>query len=174
MPPRLGSRPVLILLNACSVRSRYADRDISSPRRMSSFCPKMPWRPRNTEGCQCRARERRGGRQKCPAMKTTLRPEEPVNAPEDGAAGQNLIERIGGEDHVRFLAEASEILAGSLDYETELERVARLIVPILADWCAVDLLAEDGRLHRLVVVHRDPAKAEAALELQHRYAILSP
>src|SRR5919107_3724558 len=108
------------------------------------------------------------------AIKTTLRPEEPVNAPEDGATGQSLIEQIGGEDHVRFLAEASEILAGSLDYETELERVARLIVPTLADWSVVDLLAEDGSLHRLAVVHRDPARAEAALELQHRYAVLSP
>jgi PAS domain S-box-containing protein len=108
------------------------------------------------------------------ATKTTLQPEEPVSAPDDGAAGQNLIERIGGEDYGRFLAEASEILAGSLDYETQLERVARLIVPALADWCAVDLLAEDGRLHRLAVVHRDPGKAEAALELQRRYAVLSP
>jgi PAS domain S-box-containing protein len=105
---------------------------------------------------------------------TMLPAEEPVNAPEDGAAGQNLIERIDGEDRVRFLAEASEILAGSLDYETELERVARLIVPILADWCVVDLLADDGRLHRLAVAHRDPAKAESALELQRRYAVLSP
>src|SRR5919107_2152730 len=107
------------------------------------------------------------------AIKTTLRPEEPVNAPEDGATGQSLIERIGGEDHVRFLAEASEILAGSLDYETELERIARLAVPALADWCVVDLLVEDGRLHRLAVVHRDPAKAEMALELKRRYAVLS-
>ena len=97
-----------------------------------------------------------------------------MSAPEDGAAGQNLIDRIGGEDHVRFLAEASEILAASLDYETELERVARLTVPALADWCVVDLLAEDGRLHRLAVVHRDPAQAEAALQLQRRYAVLSP
>src|SRR5215207_2609223 len=63
------------------------------------------------------------------ATKTTLQPEEPVSAPDDGAASQNLIERIGGEDYVRFLAEASEILAGSLDYETELERVARLSSP---------------------------------------------
>jgi len=97
-----------------------------------------------------------------------------VSAPEDGAPRQNLLDRIGGEDHVRFLAEASEILAASLDYETELERVARLTVPALADWCVVDLLAEGGRLHRLAVVHRDPAKAEAALQLQRRYAILSP
>lgn len=85
-----------------------------------------------------------------------------MSAPEDDATGQNLVKRIGDEDQIRFLAEASEILAGSLDYETELERVARLIVPTLADWCAVDLLA-DGRLQRLVVIHHDPAKAETAL-----------
>src|SRR5215207_3484616 len=64
----------------------------------------------------------------------TLRPEEPVSAPKDEITDQNLIDRIGGEDHVRFLAEAGEILARSLDYETELERVARLAVPSLADW----------------------------------------
>src|SRR5215212_3159000 len=104
----------------------------------------------------------------------TLRPEEPVSTSEDGAVGQNLIERVGGEDHVRFLTEASEILAGSLDYETELERIARLLVPALADWCVVDLLVEDGRLHRLAVVHHDPAKAETALELQRRYPVLTP
>lgn len=97
-----------------------------------------------------------------------------MSAPEDGSAGQNLIDRIGGEDHVRFLAEASEILAGSLDYESELERVARLIVPALADWCVVDLLAEDGSLHRLAVIHRDPARAETALELRRRYSVLPP
>jgi PAS domain S-box-containing protein len=104
----------------------------------------------------------------------TLRPEEPVSVSDDGAASQSLVDRIGGEDHVRFLAEASEILAGSLDYETQLEQIARLIVPVLADWCVVDLLVEDGRLHRLAVVHRDPAKAEMALELRRRYAVLSP
>jgi PAS domain S-box-containing protein len=97
-----------------------------------------------------------------------------VSAPKDEITDQNLIDRIGGEDHVRFLAEAGEILAGSLDYETELERVARLAVPALADWCVIDLLVDDGHLHRLVVVHRDPAKAETALELRRRYAVLSP
>src|SRR5215211_7297342 len=104
----------------------------------------------------------------------TLRPDASAQASEDGTAGQSLSERMVGEDHVRFLAEASEILASSLDYETELDRVARLIVPALADWCAVDLLAADGRLHRLAVVHRDPAKADTARELQRRYAVLSP
>jgi PAS domain S-box-containing protein len=97
-----------------------------------------------------------------------------VSAPEDDTTSQNLVDRTGGLDHIQFLAEANEILSGSLDSETGLERVARLIVPALADWCAVDLLAEDGLLHRLAVVHRDPAKAETALELRRRYAILSP
>ena len=104
----------------------------------------------------------------------TLQPENLVAGEGDGAAGKNLIGQISGEDRVRFLAEASEILAGSLDYEAELERVARLIVPALADWCVVDLLVADGRLHRLAVVHRDPDKAEAALELRRHYAVLAP
>ncbi len=55
-----------------------------------------------------------------------------------------------------------------------MERVARLTVPGLADWCVVDLLAEDGALHRLAVVHRDPARAAAAADLQRRYPVLTP
>src|SRR5689334_8344090 len=39
-----------------------------------------------------------------------------------------------------FLAEASRILAGSLDYPTTLRNVAQLAVPTLADWCGVYLL----------------------------------
>src|SRR5687768_9908701 len=136
----------------------------------------MPWHPRAAEQ---RRRSRwgvKGWRKKALSSQTPLRPEEPMSAPEVETTGlnQNLVERIGGEDHVRFLAEASEILAGSLEYETKLERVAHLIVPALADWCVVDLLAEDGCLHRLAVVHRDPAKAEGALELQRRYSVLTP
>ncbi|PTL78768.1 hypothetical protein DAT35_37530 [Vitiosangium sp. GDMCC 1.1324] len=39
------------------------------------------------------------------------------------------------------------------------QRVARLAVPVLADWCGVDVLDERGQTHRLVVVHREPEKA---------------
>src|SRR5207302_1061442 len=43
--------------------------------------------------------------------------------------------------------------------------VARLAVPLLADWCAVDLREPDG-LRRVAVVHRDPAaEARAAVLL---------
>ena len=97
-----------------------------------------------------------------------------MSDPEDEAVSQHPGERMQGEERLRFLAEASEILAATLDYEIELERIARLTVPALADWCVVDLLGEDGTLHRLAMVHRDPAKAEAAAELKRRYPILSP
>lgn len=76
-------------------------------------------------------------------------------------------ERAGAR--LKFLTEASVVLAGSLDYEETLRNVARLAVPDYADWCAVDLLTEDGKVERLSVAHVDPAKVELAYELQRRY-----
>ena len=70
-------------------------------------------------------------------------------------------ERATG-DQLAFLAEMSSVLASSLDYETTLGNVAQLIVPSYADWCAVDVVADDGTIERIAVVHRDPAKAEWA------------
>jgi signal transduction histidine kinase len=97
-----------------------------------------------------------------------------VTGVEDGEASQDVAAGMLVEEHLPFLAAASDILGSSLDYETELERVARLTVPALADWCVVDLLGEDGCLHRLAIVHRDSAKAETAAELIQRYPIIAP
>ena len=74
-------------------------------------------------------------------------------------------ERKRAEEALRFLAEASTTLVSSLDYATTLARVARLAVPKLADWCMVELEDPDGRLRRVAVVHRDPAKDELAQKL---------
>lgn len=46
-------------------------------------------------------------------------------------------ERKRREEGQRFLAEASRVLASSLDYATTLRSVATLAVPDLADWCLV-------------------------------------
>ncbi len=69
-----------------------------------------------------------------------------------------------------FLAEASTILASSLDYEATLAAVARLAVPAFADYCIIDLLEVDQSLRRVATVHRDPAKAE----LTHRLRLYPP
>ena len=65
-----------------------------------------------------------------------------------------------------FLAEASSTLASSLDYKTTLASIARLAVPYLADWCAVDVTGEDGAIQRLAVAHVDLAKVEMVRELE--------
>jgi PAS domain S-box-containing protein len=67
-----------------------------------------------------------------------------------------------------FLSEASTILSSSLDYSQTLASLAKICVPFLADWCAVDIL-EAGRLRRVAVVHADPAKIEYAQQLLERY-----
>src|SRR5262245_7810347 len=68
-----------------------------------------------------------------------------------------------------FLAEASRVLAESLDYTTTLERVARLAVPILADWCVIELLEDDGGSRRVAVAHVDPAKEALSRDVRRRY-----
>lgn len=67
-----------------------------------------------------------------------------------------------------FLANASTELASSLDYQATLANVARLAVPALADWCAIDVV-DDGRLRRLAVEHVDPVKVQLAQDLAERY-----
>jgi PAS domain S-box-containing protein len=68
-----------------------------------------------------------------------------------------------------FLAEASKLLANTLDYEETLAQVAHLAVPHIADWCAVDIVDSNRELRRLAVTHVDPAKVELAWELNRRY-----
>jgi PAS domain S-box-containing protein len=77
-------------------------------------------------------------------------------------------QRRGGEA-MRFLSDGSAALATLVDYESTLGKVARLAVPCFADWCAVDLLDEGGRLRRVAVAHVDPDKVELAREAHRRY-----
>ncbi|HEY9282981.1 MAG TPA: PAS domain S-box protein, partial [Pyrinomonadaceae bacterium] len=81
----------------------------------------------------------------------------------------DIDDRKRAEESQRFLAEASEVLVSSLDYEATLARLARLVVPRLADWCSIDMLTEDRALRRVAVAHEDPAKTELARELERRY-----
>jgi PAS domain S-box-containing protein len=81
----------------------------------------------------------------------------------------DVTERRQAEEARDFLAEASRVLASSLEAETTLRTVARLAVPTLADWCAVDLLTVDGEVQRLAVEHVDPDKVRLALEIEERW-----
>ena len=67
-----------------------------------------------------------------------------------------------------FLAEASLILASSLDYETTLNEVAYLAVPEIADWCTVHIV-EGGAVTRIVVAHADPDMLRMAEHFSQSY-----
>jgi signal transduction histidine kinase len=68
----------------------------------------------------------------------------------------------------RFQAEASRILAGSLDHGASLPRVARLAVPTLADACVVDLPDEQQVLRR-EAFYCDPTLGALMEEMNRRY-----
>jgi PAS domain S-box-containing protein len=84
-------------------------------------------------------------------------------------ATTDITERHRVQQGRDFVAEASRVLASSLDYEQTLRAVAELAVPVLADWCAVDVLTEDGELRRLAVKHTDAEKIRLVEEIEDRW-----
>jgi PAS domain S-box-containing protein len=83
----------------------------------------------------------------------------------------DISERKRHEEAQRFLAQVSDALSSTLDYEATLDRVASLAVPDLADWCAVHIVDQDGGIRRLAVAHVDPQKAAQARARPERYAL---
>ena len=81
----------------------------------------------------------------------------------------DIDDRKRAEESLLFIAEASEMLASSLDYEMTLANVARLAVPRLADWCVIHIIVEDGSLQQLAAAHADESKLEMLRELNHLY-----
>ncbi|MHC1763521.1 MAG: CHASE domain-containing protein [Verrucomicrobiia bacterium] len=74
----------------------------------------------------------------------------------------DVTRRRHAEERTRFLAEAGSALSESPDYENTLAKLARLAVPRVADWCAVDMVVSGNRLQRLELIHADPAKTQWA------------
>jgi len=68
-----------------------------------------------------------------------------------------------------FLSDTSAVLGSSLDYETTLATLARLVVPQLADWCVIDIVGADDRVQRVAAVCADELKTGLARELQESY-----
>ncbi len=72
--------------------------------------------------------------------------------------------------HARFLAEASRVLAESQDVDTTLRAFARLTLPILGDYCFVDLV-EGEEIRRVICEHVDEEKA-ADVQAAMQYSAL--
>ncbi|HYJ80541.1 MAG TPA: GAF domain-containing sensor histidine kinase [Longimicrobiaceae bacterium] len=70
----------------------------------------------------------------------------------------------GGDDagvaqaRYAFLAEVSALLDASLDYHDTFQKLARLVIPGLADYCLIDELETDGGMRRIARAHVDSEK----------------
>jgi response regulator RpfG family c-di-GMP phosphodiesterase len=73
------------------------------------------------------------------------------------------------QERLGFLAEASNVLAASLDFEETFKSLAHLIVPRLADFCIIDIAEEDGALKRVAVAHYDPKEEPKLQSLAAQY-----
>ncbi len=75
-----------------------------------------------------------------------------------GAVGAflDITARKRAEERLRLLERASVALNASLDFDETVTQVAALVVPFLADWCAIDLVDADGRLVRRGAAHAEP------------------
>ncbi|HEY7725969.1 MAG TPA: GAF domain-containing sensor histidine kinase [Anaeromyxobacteraceae bacterium] len=88
----------------------------------------------------------------------------------EGGAGRQL-----EPGQLLFLHQAAgRLFASPGDYGATLEALGRLAVPEVADWCAVDLLCEDGTLARAALRHRDPERTAIADELRQLPPALGP
>lgn len=83
----------------------------------------------------------------------------------------DITDRRRAAEQQRFLAEASTLLATSLDYQKILASLARLAVPHVADLCFVHVLEADAFLFQMGIAHADPLKEERLRQLQRHHPI---
>ena len=76
---------------------------------------------------------------------------------------------LSADEALRFLDEASAVLASSLDYEQTVGHIAQLLVPLLADWCVVDVVTENGPPREITSGHPDPEQERLLAELRRRH-----
>ncbi|MDB5217028.1 MAG: Chemotaxis protein methyltransferase CheR [Myxococcaceae bacterium] len=67
-------------------------------------------------------------------------------------------------EELAFLAEAGRVLASSLDWQATLTRLVRVVIPRLADWCAIHL-ADGDLANEIRIAHVDPSKTELVREI---------
>jgi signal transduction histidine kinase/CheY-like chemotaxis protein len=92
---------------------------------------------------------------------------ELARAAAETRAAQDELRASAGR--ARFLAAASEALAGSLEVRETVDQVARLSVPVLADYCLIYLAGEGGSAAAVASAHHDPALAPPAAVLERRF-----
>ena len=67
------------------------------------------------------------------------------------------------------LADVLRCLSAPLNYQEMLTQTVSVLVPRMADWCAVDLIGRDGKVDRVAAAHVDESKGAMIHELRRRF-----
>jgi PAS domain S-box-containing protein len=73
------------------------------------------------------------------------------------------------EHRLSFLLHASALLGETADYHDSLSRIAWLVVPSVADWCAFDVIVDGETVERVAMAQADPELLRAAQEIERRW-----
>ena len=98
----------------------------------------------------------------------------PIHDPDGSVAfAVNLIEDITDvklvELRQRVLADAGQLLSGAPDLALIFQKVARLAVPEIAEWCAFDIPDGHGGVRLSALAHADPEKVALGRQMRIRY-----
>ena len=93
----------------------------------------------------------------------------PVEKKEDALGAKYLLSIKSSEDKLRFMLGSAKILSTKVDFRTWLLEKAKLTVPLLADWCAIDVLVENNGLERIAVIHQDKKMTNYLFEFEKKF-----
>jgi PAS domain-containing protein len=85
------------------------------------------------------------------------------------AVVEDNTERKRSELAQTFLADASKQLSASLDFDSALAALAHSAVPAIADWCTIEMVADDGSIETAAIAHADPELEETVRAFRADY-----
>lgn len=70
-----------------------------------------------------------------------------------------------------FLAEVSSVMSQTLDYTTNLHRLAHMLVPTVGDWCVIHVIDDMGDIQPVTFAHSSPERLALARRIQEEFPI---
>lgn len=75
-------------------------------------------------------------------------------------------ETVTERDRLEFISESSKtLMEGPLEIKSRLQTLAELVIPKLADFCAIEIKGAEGETQALLVSHGDPKKKGEARQI---------
>lgn len=82
---------------------------------------------------------------------------------------RDITARKVAEERLQLLNDVSILLVSPLDHEITLQEIARLLVPVQADYCRIALVDNQQQIKEITVNHVDPEKNKLVQALYEQY-----